>query len=328
MTTTRRALLGGFATAALAALAPTRRALALAGDGSNLAPGQYIWEPELSTDGPVVIIVSLPDQLCHVYRNGIEIGISTVSTGMPGHVTPTGVFTILAKDKDHHSSVYNEASMPNSERLTWDGVALHAGGLPGYPSSHGCIHLPLAFSAVLYGITNLGTPVIICDDKSEPAVVTHPGIVLSDEAGALASAAMVKAAGQRQNPPDATTKYYDVMSGLVSAADKAVYLFVDGEIAWQSPITITDPHKPLGNQSYTLLGPSENGQSIYWFAHGIHGDTTVNTAADRTLSRIHVAQSAEARAILEKANKGSTLVVTDLPAGPDTRTGTDFVILA
>ena len=83
------------------------------------------------------------------------------SSGKPGHETPTGVFVILQKDKHHHSSTYNNAPMPNTERLTWGGIALHAGGLPGYPSSHGCVHLPLDFSAKLFEITHLATPVII-----------------------------------------------------------------------------------------------------------------------------------------------------------------------
>ena len=96
------------------------------------------------------MIVSLPEQLAYVYRNGVVIGVATVSTGKKGHETPTGVFTILQKDANHHSSLYNNAPMKFQERLTWDGVALHAGGLPGYPSSHGCVHLPSKFAEELF----------------------------------------------------------------------------------------------------------------------------------------------------------------------------------
>jgi hypothetical protein len=141
-----------------------------------------VWEPQLSPEGPVAILVSLPEQMTHVYRNGLEIGVTTVSTGRKGHRTPTGVFVILQKDKHHHSNIYNNASMPNSQRLTWGGVFLHAGGLPGYPSSHGCVHLPLEFSAKLFEITHLGTAVIIADDASAPADVVHPGIILNGDA--------------------------------------------------------------------------------------------------------------------------------------------------
>ena len=86
------------------------------------------------------MVVSVTEQRAYVYRNGILIAATTVSTGRPGHVTPTGVFTVLQKQKEHRSTIYDGAPMPYMERLTWGGVALHAGGLPGYPESHGCIH--------------------------------------------------------------------------------------------------------------------------------------------------------------------------------------------
>jgi lipoprotein-anchoring transpeptidase ErfK/SrfK len=125
-------------------------------DVRELKPGQFVWDPERAAAGPMVIVVSLPDQLVYVYRNGIRIGVSTCATGRPGHATPTGVFTILQKDVDHHSSLYHNAPMPFTERLTWSGVALHAGDLPGYPDSHGCVHLPLEFSKLLFHETRLG----------------------------------------------------------------------------------------------------------------------------------------------------------------------------
>ena len=115
-------------------------------DLSALKPGQFLWHPERASAGPVVVLVSLLEQRAYVYRNGIRIGVARVSTGKPGHLTPTGVFTILQKQEYHRSTLYNSAPMPYMERLTWDGVALHAGGLPGYPSSHGCVHLPRKFS--------------------------------------------------------------------------------------------------------------------------------------------------------------------------------------
>ena len=89
--------------------------------------------------------------------------LSTCSTGKPVTKRLSGVFVILQKDKDHHSSTYNNAPMPYMERLTWQGVALHAGNLPGYPASHGCIRLPLEFAKLLFGVTTLGTPVIVAD---------------------------------------------------------------------------------------------------------------------------------------------------------------------
>ncbi len=143
-----------------------------------LKPGQYVWYPDRAPDGFVAVVVNLSEQRAFVYRNGIRIGVSTVSSGRDGHATPTGVFTILGKDVDHHSSTYNNAPMPYSERLTWSGVALHAGGLPGYPSSHGCVHLPLAFAKDLFSVTHVGTPVIIADAHEAPEDVLEPGLLL------------------------------------------------------------------------------------------------------------------------------------------------------
>ena len=137
---TRRPMLAGLAV--LAAM-PAAAQLPILPEPSALRPGQYAWQPETSPSGPVLVLVSLTEQVARVHRDGIEIGITTVSTGRPGHVTPTGVFTILQKAQVHHSSTYDEASMPFTERLTWDGVALHAGGVPGCPSCHGCVHLPM-----------------------------------------------------------------------------------------------------------------------------------------------------------------------------------------
>jgi hypothetical protein len=145
----------------------------------------------------LAIIVSIPKQRVFVYRNGIQIAVSPCSTGKKGHETPTGVFTILQKEKDHHSNIYDNAPMPFMERLTWNGVALHAGNLPGYPASHGCIRLPAAFATKLYEITQVGTPVIIAGDHTQPASVIDPGLILGAKANQeLAKANSLKAGDQ------------------------------------------------------------------------------------------------------------------------------------
>ncbi len=166
-------------------------------EAGSLRPGEFVWHPERSPDGPVAVIVSLPEQRVHVYRNGIRIGVSTCSTGREGHRTPTGVFTVLQKDRNHRSSTYNNAPMPNMNRLTWSGIALHAGQLPGYPASHGCVRLPLEFSRLFFTVTHIGTAVIIAGDHSDPARVVHPGLVLSPDAEARLATA---AAGVRARP--------------------------------------------------------------------------------------------------------------------------------
>src|SRR5215204_2296675 len=122
----------------------------------ELDNGQYVWAPQLSADGPALFVVNLATQRAVLFRNGVPTAATTISSGTKGHETPTGVFTILQKNREHYSSTYNNAPMPNMQRLTWKGVALHAGKLPGYPASHGCIRLPPQFSALLFGATTLG----------------------------------------------------------------------------------------------------------------------------------------------------------------------------
>ncbi|HET8818336.1 MAG TPA: L,D-transpeptidase family protein [Xanthomonadaceae bacterium] len=141
----------------------------------DLEPGEFLWHPEVSPDGPVVVVVSLPEQLAHVYRDGVRIAVSTISSGKPGNDTPTGTYPILQKRVEHYSNLYDNAPMPYMQRLTWDGIALHAGRNPGYPASHGCIRLPHAFAELLYDVTSHGTTVVVADEASHSADVVRPG---------------------------------------------------------------------------------------------------------------------------------------------------------
>ncbi len=142
---------------------------------NQLKKGEFLWMGEAVSTGPVVMVVSITEQRAYVYRNGVLIGATTVSTGRPGHLTPVGVFTVLQKQKEHRSTIYDGAPMPYMERLTWGGVALHAGGLPGYPESHGCIHLPSEFARRLFDISPNGMTVVIGNEASAPERVAHPG---------------------------------------------------------------------------------------------------------------------------------------------------------
>ncbi len=134
-----------------------------------LRPGRFLWMPERQANGAVVIVVSLAEQMAYVFRGGDLIGASTVSTGMASHPTPTGSFTILQKHRTHFSSLYDNAPMPNMQRLTWDGIALHAGANPGHPASHGCIRLPMAFSNHLFAATQMGGRVHIIGESPPSA---------------------------------------------------------------------------------------------------------------------------------------------------------------
>ena len=128
------------------------------------APGRYVWRDDGSAAGPVRVLVSIPLQLAFVWRGSALVGVSSVSTGVAGYDTPTGTFPILEKDKDHHSNLYDDAPMPFMLRLTWDGVALHAGKVTGEPASHGCVRLPAAFARKLFDIADVGASVTVVDD--------------------------------------------------------------------------------------------------------------------------------------------------------------------
>jgi lipoprotein-anchoring transpeptidase ErfK/SrfK len=159
-------------------------------DPDALRPGHYVWHPELAPTGRVEIVVSIPQQVAYIYRGGTLIGLTTVSTGRPGHETPTGRFPIMEKHREHYSNLYNSAPMPFMQRLTMGGIALHAGQIPGRPASHGCVRLPLDFARILFGVTQTGTTVHILDAaptsasalavaRGEPIPLTRGSLVVA-----------------------------------------------------------------------------------------------------------------------------------------------------
>ena len=137
-------------------------------DGLSLKAGEFAWFPDPGADSaaPVTLRVNLLEQRAYVYRDGRRIGVTTVSTGKPGHDTPTGVFPILGKEAMHHSSKYDNAPMPWMQRLTQWGHALHAGNVRPFPASHGCVRLPAAFARQLFSMTKRGDLVVISQDDS------------------------------------------------------------------------------------------------------------------------------------------------------------------
>jgi hypothetical protein len=289
----------------------------------KLKPGEFQWQPDRSTAGPVVIIVSLPEQLVHVYRDGVEIGVSTCSTGRPGHVTPTGVFTILEKERKHVSSIYRGAQMPNMERLTWGGIALHAGNLPGYPASHGCVRLPLAFSANLFEVTHLGTVVIIADERTQPASVVHPGAMLPDAASEEVASLTEHVAAKKPHGSWDAVVHYPVTSVVVSKADGKAYLTVDGKLSGTYDVSFRDPTQPVGTHTYSLIGATPDRKSLSWMAFGIGKSSSdqhiVTHVSDTTLRRVSFADPKLAQAVARQFHPGTTLLVTDLPAPHETR---------
>jgi hypothetical protein len=131
-------------------------------------------QPDKLPNGPLLIIVSIGSQHVSLYADGTFVGRGPVSTGMRGHPTPVGVFSVIQKDRFHRSNIYSLAPMPYMQRITWSGVALHQGVLPGYPASHGCIRMSGDFAVRLWGITKLGARVIVARSDVTPAEIANP----------------------------------------------------------------------------------------------------------------------------------------------------------
>ena len=123
--------------------------------------------------GPLIIAISINQQRLKIYDAHGVFAESPVSTGMRGHSTPMGVFSVIQKHKFHHSNIYSNAPMPFMQRITWSGVAMHAGVLPGYPASHGCIRMPMAFAIKMWNWTRMGARVVITPGELTPATFAH-----------------------------------------------------------------------------------------------------------------------------------------------------------
>ena len=156
------AILAG-ATPPQAASAAAIAAMPIEQAATELSPNQFVWKDNGASE-PVSIVISLLEQRAFVYRGASMIAATTISSGKDGKDTPLGTYPILQKNAVHKSSLYDDASMPFMQRLTWDGIAIHAGRNPGFPASHGCIRVPLGFAKQLFGVTTLGTTVTVTDD--------------------------------------------------------------------------------------------------------------------------------------------------------------------
>jgi hypothetical protein len=264
---------------------------------AHLKAGQYVWAPKIAPEGPMLLIVNLKTQRAVLYRNGIPIGATTVSTGRSGRETPTGVFTILQKQIEHHSSKYDSAPMPYMERLTWYGVALHAGHLPGYPASHGCIRMPAGFAKLLYGSTRLGMTVVIADVPAAPRVAPTPTIVSEGPADLNSNSAVT---WEPQKSPSGP------VSVIVSASDRRALVLRNGVVIGAAPVTVKGD--VTGTWAYALRNIDVDGQ--HWvrlqLSRASHSDRQVQS----TEWQRFVAPEAFKKAVAEVVAPGMTIVIT------------------
>jgi lipoprotein-anchoring transpeptidase ErfK/SrfK len=247
--------------------------------------------------GPLHIVVSIAKQRVTVYANGTLVGRAPVSTGMPDHPTPMGIFTVISKSRWHVSNIYSGAPMPYMQRITWSGIALHAGKLPGYPASHGCIRLPEHFAARLWGLSKTGARVIIARDEITPVSIAHPrlsvlkkpenkpadAIVVAGPAGKIELVANIELAGKvgdgmKEIGAIKPAQPEDIVQAMprpqrqapvqvfVSRNQGKVFVRQDFKPLFEAPVTITEPDRPLGTHVFTAMQIQEDGAAMQWTA--------------------------------------------------------------
>lgn len=296
-----------------------------------LKPGQWVWYAEAVPQGPMLMLVSITQQKAYLYRNGVRVAVTTVSTGKKGHDTPTGVFTILQKNKDHKSSLYKDsqnrpAAMPYMQRLTWDGIALHSGNLPGYPASHGCVRMPDGFAQRLFSETELGMTVVVSNDKvTSPQNVVDPTMFAQsvNEKGKVVPVEPLSAYEDYRWQPEKSA--FGPVTVLISTRNQTVIALRNGIEIGRSKIGVIGT-EPFGSQAYVVMDgvgsqPSRivpDQMELKWLrvnasASGVSPTSGLDPAAIR---RIAVPVDF-ARQLYGTLKPGSSLLLTDEPIALD-----------
>jgi hypothetical protein len=250
-----------------------------------------IARPEDPPKGPLQIIISIADQRVSLFDNGALIARSSVSTGTQAHPTPLGVFSVISKQRWHRSNIYSAAPMPYMQRLTWSGIALHAGVVPGHPASHGCIRLKNDFAIRLWHLTKRGTRVIIAHDDVQPVETTDPHLFKPKaasgssefQAATVADKSLGTAAATQGSPvsnaatPEATSLQVPGSAPARAEPKKIVPIsvFVSRKLSrlfvrrgfsplFDVPVKIENPEEPLGTHVFTAMEFQNEGAAIRW----------------------------------------------------------------
>jgi lipoprotein-anchoring transpeptidase ErfK/SrfK len=212
--------------------------------------------------GLLSVIISIDKQRLTLYSDGQPIAYSRVSTGVPGHPTPTGVFSVIQKDRWHHSNIYSNAPMYFMQRITWSGVAMHEGVVPNHPASHGCIRLPGAFARQMWGITKLGVRVIITHGEVTPVAISNERLFtlkrepaepkgeaqakLPETVGGTFSALeLAQLSAAKRNGQASNTAVLDVSKPLAPALDAMAYALETPRETTGPEFKPVEPPKPL-----------------------------------------------------------------------------------
>ena len=325
-------------------------------------------EPQGPSKGPLQIIISIADQRISLYDNGALIARSSVSTGVQGYPTPLGIFSVISKERWHRSNIYSAAPMPYMQRITWSGIALHAGVLPGYPASHGCIRLSNDFAIRLWHLTERGTRVIIAPEDVQPVEIANrhlsvpkPKVPSESETAAVAGsgttahssapAALVR--GDELAFATLRVAPQKVVPISVFVSRKSSRLFVRKGLTplFDIPVEIHNPKEPLGTHVFTAMEPQKDSASRWTvvsmpraFSHASAGTAQERKEpGERTAeatSPVSLPDSADAaldrieipqdvvEQISELLTPGSSLIISDYGMSSETREDTDFIVVA
>jgi lipoprotein-anchoring transpeptidase ErfK/SrfK len=301
--------------------------------------------------GPLTMIISLDKQELVLWANGQAVARSRVSTGTRANPTPTGVFSVIEKDRWHWSNLYDSAPMHFMHRITWSGLALHQGIVPNYPASHGCIRLPESFVSQLWGVTRMGARVIITRGEAAPVSIAHaklfapapkvPALIsrinpvpLAHDAAdtnlkmvqlvGLKTIATATDASEQQPAADAGLKPGPV-SVFISRREGKLFVRKGFAPVFDVPVTIDRPTEALGTNVFTAM--AVQGDKARWQVVSVPSRTgEALPTAGSALDRITIPQDAQER-INALMTAGASLIVSDQGLGPETGKGTDFIVL-
>lgn len=304
-------------------------------------------EPIKPLTGPLQIVISINTQRLSLYSNGVQVAQAPISTGKAGHSTPTGVFSVIQKQVWHRSNLYSSAPMPYMQRITWSGVALHAGPLPGYPASHGCIRMPAEFATRLYALTKIGARVIITRDDVAPVEFAHPRLFAPkqpEEAPVITAAANgVKMAQADTGTADAPLPIMAAMTAgeaamakadagkakaaprrsgpisiFISRKERKLFVRQNFKPVFEAPIVVQNPELPLGTHVLTAMELKDGGAAMRWTAVSMPSDypriTEREAANTKKMSRAERDRQAKAPLAMPPPAAKQALDRLELPA--------------
>jgi hypothetical protein len=322
-------------------------------------------QPQETPKGPLQIIISIADQRVSLYDNGTLVARSSVSTGVRRHPTPLGVFSVLEKERWHRSNIYSGAPMPYMQRITWSGIALHAGELPGYPASHGCIRLTNDFAIRLWHLTKRGARVIIARQDVVPVEITNPHLFVSKPKTAFGSpeSPAIAVADNSNKTATATADSQGAGSAPSAVAPQKVVpisVFVSRKLSrlfvrrgftplFDVPVEIQNPDEPLGTHVFTVMESENEGSAVRWSVVSIpEQSTSANSAKQRKAPKQQIVESVpsapsshDANAALDRLavppdaveqisellTPGSSLIISDYGVSSETGPDTNFIVL-